>query len=410
MNNPMNNQPAWTFSYRAPSLASARVWLLCAVCFVLPMKVSFVYVLSAFLLAVWICEGGFRRKIGDILHSKLCLAFIAYYLVFLLGMAWTQEIEKGWAMVDRQTPFLLFLLYWSCAESRHRERYISAMIGGLVVCALLAHYNLIQLYWFPEWPRGIRVFKDVLDTAPFVDRILYTPILALGAYFSLNRSLTTSGLRRTLAIAATCLLVFNLSFSGGRSGMVMFIVLCVALVFERIKERRRAFLICAIAIPLLFLAAYKGEGYFARRVDHAISDIRTFDENPNTSVGLRLVYWTTSFHVFVQHPLWGVGTGDFQKEYTAAKPAKWASTPDSFNPHNQFLMTGVTTGTLGLLALFFIFYFAARSGSDRRMTSVLIGFAVVCLFESYLWRSNTALTFAVAVAVLAQKNRAILSQ
>lgn len=371
------------------------------------MKASFVFVLSALLLLVWLWEGRFTEKGRDIFNSKLCLAFLAYYLVFILGMLWTEEVATGWAMVDRQTPFLLFLLYWSCAEPEYRERYLLALIAGLSVCALLANYNWLQLHLFPEWPRGIRVFKGPSDTAPFVDRILYAPILALGAYFSLSRVFTTSGIARIVAIGATCLLAVNLSFSGGRSGMVMFAALCIALVFERIKKFRWALFICVVVMPVIFLSAYKTQDYFAQRVDHAISDIRVFNENPNTAVGLRLVYWTTSFHVFTQHPLLGVGSGDFQKEYTLAKPAKWASTPDSFNPHNQFLMVAVTTGVLGLLALLGIFYSAVRSGGDTRMRSVMIGFAVVCLFESYLWRSNTALAFSAIVAALASKDKAM---
>lgn len=388
-------------------LFQARIWLFTAICFVLPMKASFVYVLSAFLLVVCVLEGRFAERLRAIFQSKLCLAFLAYYLVYVLAMLWTEDIQKGWAMVDRQTPFLLFLLYWSSAEPAHRERYIAALIAGLGVCALLANYNLLQMYWFTEWPRGIRVFKDPMDTAPFVDRILYTPILAAGCYLCLSRIFNTIGTARLIAVAMSCLLIFNLSFSGGRSGMVMFVAMFILLVFEHTKKRALAVLVCAIVLPTVFVTAYKTQSYFAERIDVAVADMRAFNENPDTSVGLRLVYWTTSFHVFAAHPLIGVGSGDFTKEYSRAKPAKWAMTPDSFNPHNQFLMTAVTTGLLGLSLLLAIFYLAAKAGVDVRMTSFLIGFAVVCLFESYLWRSNTALAFCAMVAVLANKNKVI---
>jgi len=217
------------------------------------MKASFVYVLSGLLLLVWLAEGGIAEKIKNILRSRVCLAFLAYYLVFLLAMLWTEDATTGWRMVERQKPFLLFLLYWSSAEPEYRERYISAFIAGLIVCAVLAHYNLMQLYWFPDWPRGVRVFKSIGDTAPFVDRIMYAPILALGAYFSLHRAVFSISMSsRLCAIGITSLLLSNLSFSGGRAGMVMFIVLCIALVFQRIAARRKALVICAVFLPLFF--------------------------------------------------------------------------------------------------------------------------------------------------------------
>ena len=378
-----------------------RVWLLSAICFALPMKASFVYVLSGLLLLVWLAEGGIAEKIKNILRSRVCLAFLAYYLIFLLAMLWTEDVTTGWRMVERQKPFLLFLLYWSSAEPEYRERYISAFIAGLIVCAVLAHYNLMQLYWFPDWPRGVRVFKSIGDTAPFVDRIMYAPILALGAYFSLHRAVFSISMSsRLCAIGITSLLLSNLSFSGGRAGMVMFIVLCIALVFQRIAARRKALVICAVFLPLFFFSAYNTSGFVAERIDNAIADIRVFDKNPNTSVGQRLVYWTTSFQLFIRNPVIGVGSGDFQKEYAKIKPERWQATPDSYNPHNQFLMTAALTGLIGLMLLLFIFYSAAVSGNDARTKTVLIGFAAVCMFESYFWRSNTALTFSAILAAL----------
>lgn len=390
------------FSPSSSSLAQARIWIFSAICFVLPMKASFIYILSALLLLVWIAEGQWLEKIREVLRSKLCLTFIAYYCVFILAMLWTENTAGGWQMVDRQTPLLLFLLFWSSAEPQYRERYISAFLAGLSVCAVLAHYNWIQLHWFPEWPRGVRVFKSEGDTAPFVDWIMYTPILALGAYFSLHRVLFDIGMRsRILAIGFTILFLSNLAFSGGRAGMVMFATLFTALIFERVKARGKALLLCVALLPIIFFTAYNTQSHFAKRVDSAVTDIRNFQENPNTSLGLRIVFWRTSFQLFLQNPILGVGSGDFPKEYAQIKPAYWKGTPDTFNPHNQFLMTAATTGLLGFTALFCIFYFAVSSRSDMRTVSVLIGFAVICMFESYLWRSNTALTFSAILAILA---------
>jgi O-antigen ligase len=410
----MRGGPARPFA-RIESVADAatgplsyrmRVWLFTAICFVLPMRVSYVYVLSALLLVAWLAEGRLAEKIRAIAGSRLCQAFIAYYAVYVVGMLWTEDMPAGWQMVDRNTPFLLFLLYWSCAEPAYRERNIRAFIGGVAVCAVLAHYNWLQLHWLPEWPRGVRVYKDPADTAPFVDWIMYTPMLALGTYFSMRRMwLATGAGARLAAIAVTCLLVSNLAFAGGRAGMVMFVVMFIALVFERIKAPLKALLLCATVLPLAFFAAYNTLDLFAQRVDKGISDIRNFEDDPGTSVGQRLVYWTTSFQLVRDNPVLGVGTGDFTQEYARIKPQRWAETPDAFNPHNQYLMTAARTGLLGLAALLFIFWQAARSGADRRTHAMVLGFAVVCIFESYFWRSNTALTFAVMLATLAERNK-----
>lgn len=386
---------------RLSVLGSARIWLICAICFTLPMKASFVYTLSALLLAVWLAEGRLLGKAREILASPLCLAFAGYCLIVTLSILWTDDTAEGWRMARRHIPLLLFLLYWSSADRRYRERYISAFLAGLAVCALLAYYNWAQHFWFPDWPRGIRVFKAVDDTAPFVDRIMYAPLLALGAYFSLRRAvLPGAALARLGWLALAGLLVANLFMSGGRAGVVMLATLCIALAFERIRARAKAVVLCLALLPALFLAAYSTSDYFATRVNAGLNDFQSFRDNPSTSVGLRIVYGVTSLRMFLSHPLVGVGGGDFEEEYARNTPELWQELAVPFNPHNQFLMTASTTGLLGLAVLFTIAGLAVRSRKDARTLSVLAGFAVVCLFESYLWRSNTALAFSVLIAVL----------
>lgn len=380
--------------------------MISAICFVLPMRASFVYIFSALLLLVWIAEGRWSEKFREILSSRLCIAFMAYYGVFVLAMLWTENTAAGWQMIDRQTPFLLFLLFWSSADGQYRERYLAAFLAGLCVCALLAHYNWIQLHWFSDWPRGVRVSKGPDDTAPFIDRLTYAPILALGAYFSLRTAVFSIDRRRViLAIIISGLLISNLFFSGGRAGLVMLAILCCMLAIERTKAWGKALLFSAILIPVVFLSAYSTQNYFAQRVDSAIEDIRTFEKNPNTSVGIRFVFWATSFRIFLQNPVLGVGSGDFPKEYANNKLERWSSTRDIRNPHNQYLFIAATTGLLGLTALFYLFYVATFFGSDMQTKSMVVGFAVVCLFESYLWRSNTAMTFSVILAALVAKNK-----
>lgn len=369
------------------------------------MKVVFVYFFSAVLLLVWILEGNLKEKIRNILHSRLCIAFLAYFLVYFLSMLWTENTEAGWEMLSRQKAFLLFALFWACAEPRHREQHITGFIAGLAVCALLAHYNWAQLHWFPEWPRGIRVFKSEGDTAPFIDWLMYAPILSLGTYFCIRRiffAVTGSG--RAIASLTALLLLSNMAFSGGRAGMVMFAVMLLMLAFELIKRRFTAVIFTAIFFPLVFLTLYSTQEFFAKRVDIGISDLKTLEQNPNTSIGLRLVYWTVTSKIFFNHPLIGVGGGDLKDEYARTKPEKWAAIPDLRTPHNQYLMTAATTGLLGLIPLFLIFYYAARNASDPRLYAVLAGYAAVCIFESYFWRSNTAMTFSLLIAILTEKN------
>jgi O-antigen ligase len=87
----------------------------------------------------------------------------------------------------------------------------------------------------------------VQDTAPFVDRIMYTPALALGGYLAGHQFLFS---KRNL-VRWSCGILFlttviNLVFSGGRAGMVGFLMLLAVLVFQRFS--RRPFVAVASAV------------------------------------------------------------------------------------------------------------------------------------------------------------------
>lgn len=388
-----------------PFAQASQIYLLMAVCFVLPMRVSYVYLLSALLLLAVLFSGGFHDRLRGMIRSRSCRLAVAYFGVVLLAMLWTENHNEGWHFVGRHLPFLLFALYWTVAEVSSRERCLNAFVAGLVTCALLAHYNWLQHYYFPDWPRGIRVFKSAEDTAPFVDRIMYAPILALGSYIALEKLLTK---RSMVAIAAwfllVALLLSNLAFSGGRAGMVAFATMVVVMIFQRLASWPRALAVSTVVVIFAFSALHTGSSYFRERADAALNDLRNFETNHHSSVGERLIYWTTSAQVFLKHPLIGVGSGDFQAEYVNTRATRWADTPDSYNPHNQFLMTAATTGLLGLGVLIAFVASIVRASDDRRAVVLMSGFLVACLFESYLWRSNTSLTFMVLMALMSRSS------
>ena len=67
------------------------------------------------------------------------------------------------------------------------------------------------------------------------------------------------------------------------------------------------------------------------------------------SMAVRLNYWEGAIRVFEQHPLAGVGAGQFGKYYTAFKPP-YAS-EDVYHPHNWLLNQGAEWGLLGIVGL-----------------------------------------------------------
>ena len=220
-----------TLRERIPFINS---WLLAGVFFSIPLTVAPAYWLSALILIFWLVEGRYAEKLRALAAEPLVWLFAAYYAVFALSLLWTEDLDWGRRMTGRQGFFLLFALYFSVARREHFGRYVSAFLLSVACCEALAFYNWAQLHVWPDLPDGIRVEKGADDTAPFVDRMMYTPALALAGYLAGHRLLfeaRTAGVRMlyVLLLLSTTL---NLLIAGGRAGLLGFLVLLALLVLE----------------------------------------------------------------------------------------------------------------------------------------------------------------------------------
>jgi O-antigen ligase len=391
-------------------------WLLVAICFVLPTKVSFVYTLTFFMLILWLIQPGLVTRWQAIVRAKINWGFVAYYGIFLISLLWTTDMKWGWHMVGRQIPFLLFPLFWSVAKGSDQRRCISAFIAAVAISVMLAYYNWLRLHIFLDWPAGIQVNKSVGDTAPFVDRIMYAPILAFGAYFVGYRILFEHRhvLWQGVYILVFLSIVVNLLLSGGRAGMVGFAILLVTLIIQYFSRRPIRALVCGLLITgVIFGAGYSISDHFKKRVDSAISEAKNPAVNINTSVGLRINFIKNTAHIVLENPLIGVGAGDFPAEYKAINDRFTPQAVSTVNPHNQIMLVLATTGLLGGVILLFLIFATfgsmskLKTDSKHFITALWIGYGAICLFESYLWRSNTALMFCVLMAIATSSVKAV---
>ncbi|MDP2868935.1 O-antigen ligase [Methyloversatilis sp.] len=393
------------FRDRIPVINS---WLLAGVFFSIPLTVAPAYWLSALILILWLLEGRYAAKLRVLAAEPLVWVCAAYYAVFALSLLWTEDLEWGVGMLSRQNFFLLFALYFSVARREHFDRYLSAFLLSIALCQVLAYYNWVQINFLPELPEGIRVDKNPEDTAPFVDRIMYAPVLALAGYVAGYRLLFQARSPRQRLLYAVLLATtsINLVFSGGRAGLVGFLVLVALLIVQRFA--RRPLVAAALAASMVsgvLLAGYFGNSYFQGRFDDAVDQVMHYEDRPNSSVGLRIVFAINATRIFIQNPVLGVGLGDYPTEYDKTNALHTPEWKTAWNPHNHYLYVLTATGVLGgsILLMLLLLPLLRHNPPDGRQfiraaPPVLI--MTISLFESYLMRSNISLMFAVFLAVL----------
>lgn len=393
------------FRARIPAINS---WLLAGVFFSIPLTVAPAYWFSALILILWLIEGRYSAKLRALGAEPLVWIFAAYYGVFLLSLLWTADLEWGRRMSGRQGFFLLFALYFSVARREHFGRYVSAFLLSIAMCELLAFYNWAQLNVWTDLPEGIRVEKGADDTAPFVDRMMYTPALALAGYLAGYRLLFDArGIGQRVLYAGLILATtLNLLIAGGRAGLLGFLVLLALLIFQRCA--RRPLLAGVLATLLaggLVAGGYFGSDYFRARVDAGIDEVVNYEQRVDSSMGLRIVYALNSARMIAESPWLGVGIGDFEAEYARINAQHTPDWTPIYNPHNQYLYAQANAGVAASLLLLAVLFFPLLrrgpvDGRQRIRLALPVLFIPICLFESYLMRSNLSLMYVLFLAAL----------
>lgn len=391
-------------------IKETNAWLFASMFFFLPMHVAPAYAITFLILTLSLIEGDFANKWRTLRREPLFWIFQAFFWIFVLSLLWTSDMQEGRRTVGHYGFFLLSGLYLTIARPSLIPRCIGFLFAGCALSEVLAYYNWLQMHVFTDWPAGIRVKKSPEDTAPFVDRILYTPVLAWAGYLAARETWRNkTSLRYVYALLALATLG-NLVFSGGRSGQLTFLILLVVWVFQSLAKRPwLAFLTSAVLVGGIATGSYTTNTLVKTRVDAAIHEVINYDTVVNTSVGLRINFYINSFRLFTENPLLGVGAGDFTKEYAtinARFTPEWASTDQ---PHNQYLFVLTTTGAIGGLILLMVYFpFFHWQEKDKRYSDLRIGLMVfigfVSLFEDYVWRSNTSLLY-VLFSTLLQTSR-----
>jgi len=193
----------------------------------------------------------------------------------------------------------------------------------------------------------------------------------------------------------------------GRSGQVALAVAGSLALLRGLPAHNRP---AALFAPLLVIAFVMAVSpHFRDRASAVVSEARAYSQGDPapTSSGVRLNYWQRSVEALVERPLTGYGVGSWNTEYRRLEGDQLrADAMTVRNPHQEYLLWGVQMG-LGGIALLLLFLAtlwrdASRFAPAERdaAQSLVVVFAVVCLFNSALFDALIGDYFCVLLGLL----------
>ena len=277
--------------------------------------------------------------------------------------------------------FFFVLLLWPLF-ARPRVARLALLSLGATVCVLAAG-NLV-------WTTAFQQTEWMTSFMPN----MHGQIL-VGCVLLLVHAAISHANQRWVFIAMALLLLASLFFaSDRRTGYVLLgtggLLLCLLLLQQQTGRQRWVFLLSSLGVLLGLLLLATLSPKVQARVALLFSEFQQFFQMTSTqrsqletSVGLRLQYFVSSWAIVQDHLWFGVGSLNFKPLFWEVNHAMGATNPVIFapNPHNEYLYMWCTKGLVGLLLYLGIFVQACRIAARRSQAWQRHGlWLLVCLF------------------------------
>jgi len=373
-------------------------YLLVFLAFLMPLTVAGANLIVVIICLIWLLSGDYKVKYEQIINSKLMLSSIGFFLLHVVGLFWTEDLLWGFHIVHKMWYFLLlFPILYTVVVKKNIKYYIYSFLVAIAITEVVSY-----LIWFEFIPP----FKNatVSNPTPFMSHISYNPILAFAIYLVLHEIFFNIKLKKIEIFFYSFFSIsmsINMFITGGRAGQVMFFAVLAILTFQYFgKQKFKAIVVILIVSSTIFLTAYQTSNMFLVRVNNAISDIQNYESQKNTSLGHRISFAINSWEVITNHPILGVGTGDFPLEYKKVNIKNTPELPNGTNPHNMYILILMQLGVVGLISFLLIFYYQIKLAITSNNIFIRdVGIALPLLFllimlsDSYLLGHYTSLMY-----------------
>ena len=385
-------------------------YMVLAFAFSAPLSRSVISAMVILLPLLWLKEGGLKEKYKQIISNKFLLSLGVFLIFTTLSILWSNNIQEALNSARLGSYLLTTFVIATKIKKEHATPIITAFLSGMFISEVIAYGVFFELWTFKD--------ATVANPSPFMFWIDYSVFMAFAAILLLHRVLSNNySLWQRVAFGCFFLsVVGNLFLASGRTGQVAFVVAIIALFIMRYKATFKSILMSLALLVAIFTSAYNLSNTFKHRSNAAISDIKNImHSNLNSSWGIRVAFWITSFDVLKSNPIIGVGIGDYKDatkevlkddKYSLLLSNGAKRFMDQTHMHNNYLLVLVQMGLVGLFIFASMIYsLITLKIEDKEIKQLSLLFVIIffvsCFAEPLLIKQFTIALFVIFAGVFA---------
>jgi O-antigen ligase len=259
---------------------------------------------AGFVLALaWLAALANRRGDAPLLfrdHPWLAYAAVFFLTWSLASMLWAEDPGSARFETTRlvQNAVLFFIVFTAISRRQHLLWVLGAYLGGAFLTAVVGLAGGSSSEQFSPYADTGRLSGGISD--PNELAAILIPAIVVAAFLI---AATSGPLNRWLLASLVLVLALALFFTQSRGGLLSLAVVMLATPFLAGPVRLRA-------LVVILTVAALGLGYYALVAPpEALQHVTRFSVGSGTG---REDLWRVSLRMFEDHPVTGIGTGNFQ--------------------------------------------------------------------------------------------------
>ncbi len=390
--------------------------------FSMPLAIRAVYLsyIIILLFVTWVLLGNFKSRFtwAIIRSNRLLLLLALYYILYVIALLYTTNLNDGLKHLEVKATFLLLPLFFigrNVLSDKQSDGVLKAFVAGsftaLLICIVVATANSITVN-----ANGLSFNSSIWDGTrnyPFLELLknnwsyfsyssfsvfLHPSYFSMYLLFSIGILIYflhkhVSKVWMVLMISLIALFIIAIFLLGSRAGILCLGIAVISFVgYKLLKSSRKIIFIPIILVTIISIfLLFSSSRFSIISRDFSSYDYAGLKSTSNT----RIKVWEKSINQIKSHFLVGVGPGD------TVNSLDYVSSDDpqkvKLNAHNQFLETFIGLGLIGFCVLISIFVFPLIIAS-RKKDALLFFFLYIvafnCLFESVLERAAGVIFYA----------------
>lgn len=332
----------------------------------------------------------------------LVLFASAYYLIEIVSLLYSDNLEKGTEIVLKKSSLLLLpLLLGFIKNIKTSLIYFCFIASNLLACIFMIFFSLKNYFSTNDMSSLIyENLSSTIDAHPtYISmHIVFATILLLFYNNWNSNSINISPVLKLFGLTIFTLVVLSLSSrTAVVTLLVSYLTYGILLIVSKKINNTVIFTALFFFITLFIIGFYKLG--LKQRFNEILSSSIQFDPNTNNANGLtlRAVKWNCSLNGITNNPLFGIGVGDAQDYLQKCYSNKgfWG-VHYAYNSHNQFLQIGLASGLVSLLLFIsYIIFVALKLISSKNHMELFFYMSIVlfCMTESILERQHGVVFF-----------------